>query len=166
MLPIRRYGLSCRSAAAALYAILIIRHSALQQEHATLKNIPLVLVLLTMGVAAGNPAQTPASVRQPVHVTERQVTILARKAHSSEQFRELARDYAELQTAYLRKAADEKREWDRRVQLSSGSSAKYPSSVDSAHQLYDLFVYKAALMGRRAEMCKQLAAGTTVSSTR
>ena len=55
----------------------------------------------------------------------------------------LASYFGNQKQGYLQQAADEKKEWERRSQNTTGIAAKYPRPVDSAKNLYDYYMAKA-----------------------
>jgi len=81
------------------------------------------------------------------HYTQAQLKELARDAHAPEQYKSLANYYGERQKDYLQKAADEKKEWERRSQNVVGVLAKYPRPVDSARNLYEYYMTRASEAG-------------------
>jgi hypothetical protein len=83
---------------------------------------------------------------------------LALNAHSPAQYAVLASYYGERKTDYLRQAAEEKTEWERRSQNITGVLAKYPRPVDSARNLYEYYMYKASEAGSLEAKYQQLAA--------
>ena len=96
---------------------------------------------------------TPATDAQ---LTKAQVKQLLREAHSPDQYKVLAGYYGEQQASYLKEAAEEKQEWDRRSQNIVGVAAKYPRPVDSARNLYEYYMYKASEMGALSSKYGQL----------
>jgi hypothetical protein len=79
--------------------------------------------------------------------TQAQLKALARGAHAPEQYKSLANYYGERQKDYLQKAAEEKKEWERRSQNIVGTLAKYPRPVDSARNLYEYYMIRASDAG-------------------
>jgi hypothetical protein len=59
----------------------------------------------------------------------------------------MANYFGEQHGTYLQKAAEEKKEWDRRSQNITSAAAKYPRPVDSARNLYEYYMYKASEAG-------------------
>jgi hypothetical protein len=95
-------------------------------------------------VGIGN-AQGAASVQATdVHYTQAQLKQLVVSAHAPEQYKALANYFATRHDDYLRQATEEKKEWERRSQNVMGVLAKYPRPVDSARNLYEYYMYKAA----------------------
>jgi hypothetical protein len=72
------------------------------------------------------------------------------EAHTPEQYGRLATYFRNKEKAFDVKAAEEKTEWERRKQATILLSTKYPSSIDSAHNLYDYYSNRASEMGRLA----------------
>lgn len=68
-------------------------------------------------------------------------------AHSPEQFKTLANYYRTRHDNYMKQAAEEKKEWERRNQNVTGVLAKYPRPVDSARNLYEYYMTKAEEAG-------------------
>ncbi len=86
------------------------------------------------------------------------------KAHTAEQFDQLARYYSNQQQVFLLKAADEKEEWNRRSQHTSSLSAKYPKPADSARNLYEYYTKKAADSALSAGKYAHLASSPTLAA--
>jgi hypothetical protein len=113
------------------------------------------LFIAFAGVASAQG--TASSTQASSHYTQAQVKELARDARTPEQFKTLANYYGEQQKKYLRLAADEKQEWDRRSQNIVSVAAKYPRPVDSARNLYEYYMYKASRSGMLMAKASQLA---------
>ncbi len=115
-----------------------------------------ILALALVGVAS---AQSPASSAPTgAQYTKAQVKEMALKAHAPEQYAVLASYYGARKADYLRLAAAEKKEWERRSQNITGVLAKYPRPVDSARNLYEYYIYEASEAGRLEAKYHQLAA--------
>jgi hypothetical protein len=115
------------------------------EEMTMTRNLSLCVVVLALtgDTAAAIPSQTPADLQ---HLTPTEAKTLAKQAHTPEQFIALAGYYNQMESKYLQKAADEKREWERRAQSTAALSQKYPRPVDSARNLYEYFMTKASEM--------------------
>jgi hypothetical protein len=59
---------------------------------------------------------------------------------------------------YLRQAAEEKKEWERRSQNVTSAAAKYPRPADSSRNLYEYYMYKASKAETLEAKYSQLAA--------
>jgi hypothetical protein len=59
----------------------------------------------------------------------------------------LAAGYGKQQDDYLKQAAEEKKEWERRSKNTTGILGKYPRPVDSARNLYEYYIAKASETG-------------------
>jgi len=104
--------------------------------------------ILSLAFAGVGSAQVAASAAETGnHYTQAQLKELARDAHAPEQYKSLANYYGERQKDYLQKAADEKKEWERRSQNVVGVLAKYPRPVDSARNLYEYYMTRASEAG-------------------
>jgi len=101
-----------------------------------------ILSLALPGFASAQGAASSAETGD-LH-NQGQLKQLARNAHAPAAYKVLASYYAERQSTYLQKAADEKAEWDRRSQNVVGVMAKYPRPVDSAKNLYEYYMAEAA----------------------
>jgi hypothetical protein len=112
------------------------------------------MLALTAVAAAAIPSQV-GEVSQ--HLTASQAKALAKQAHTPEQFGALAGYCGQMQSTYLQKAADEKKEWERRSQITTGLSQKYPRPVDSARNLYEYFMAKASEMENLKAKYSQMA---------
>jgi hypothetical protein len=83
---------------------------------------------------------------------------MALNAHAPAQYTALASCYGEQRNDLLKKAAEEKQEWERRSQNVMGAAAKYPRPVDSARNLYEYYMYKASEAGTLEARYSRLAA--------
>jgi hypothetical protein len=101
-----------------------------------------ILALALTGAASAQSAAT--STENGAHYTKAQLKELALNAHAPEQYAVLASYYGAQKADYLRQAAEEKKEWERRSQNITGVQAKYPRPVDSARNLYEYYLYKAS----------------------
>jgi cell shape-determining protein MreC len=104
--------------------------------------------ILSLAFASVGSAQSTVSAPETgVQYSQSQVKELARNARDPEQFKALARYYAERQLSYTRKAREEKKEWMRRSQNVVGSSAKYPTPAESARNLYEYYTLTGSRVG-------------------
>lgn len=104
----------------------------------------LATCILSLAIAGvGNAQGTASSSETGAHYTQAQLKQLALNAHAPAQYTALANYYGGQRNDYLRKAAEEKVEWDRRSQNIVSVAAKYPRPVDSARNLYEYYMYKA-----------------------
>jgi hypothetical protein len=87
---------------------------------------------------------------------------LALNAHEPAQYTVLASYYGSEKTNYLQQAAEEKKEWERRSQNIVSIAAKYPRPVDSAHNLYEYYMYKASEAGTLEAKYSNLAASNAL----
>jgi hypothetical protein len=128
-----------------------------------MKTILFVASLCWIGSAA--TAQSASTIATPVsvHYTHSELTSLIKNAKTPAEYSAL-RDYyghvAELDRA---KAAQEKQEWDLRKAY---PPRKFPSPVDSAHNLYDSYVYEANAASTKADHYDQLAKNSTAHEVR
>jgi hypothetical protein len=83
---------------------------------------------------------------------------LKRNAHAPTQYAVLASYYGAQRADYLRQAADEKKEWERRSKNVAVAFGKYPRPVDSARNLYEYYLYKASNAETLQAKYSQLAA--------
>jgi hypothetical protein len=103
----------------------------------------LFFALAGAGIArAADPSQNSCSACTSAHLKQ-----LARAASTEEQYSALAACYEKLHSDYLEKAAQEKQEWERRSHNVMAAAAKYPRPVDSARNLYEYDLSKAAEAG-------------------
>lgn len=124
--------------------------------------ISMLGLVLAAFAAVEMQAATPSGTG---HVTPGQIKALAKQAHTPEQFSILAGYYGQLQNDYLKKAAEEKTEWERRSQIDAGLAQKYPRPTDSAHNLYDYLMYKASEMGTlKTKFAQKAEADTSVAA--
>jgi hypothetical protein len=114
------------------------------------------LMLVTFG-GIGGAQTTNSAVSSGTQLTQAQAKSLAKQASSPAQYRMLADYYANQQKGYLAKASEEKQEWARRSSNIVLTAAKYPRPVDSAHNLYDYYIYKSTEAGQFASKFGQLA---------
>ena len=111
----------------------------------------LVLCIVSLGMAASGSAQVPGSAAQSgAQLTKAEAKQLIRSAHTADQYKALAGYYSAQQASYLRQAAEEEKEWQRRSQNIVSIAAKYPRPVDSAHYLYEYYAYEASETGKLA----------------
>jgi len=114
------------------------------------------LVLVGFGTASG---QAPSSDKSE-HYSQAQLKQMTLAAHTPEQYKALASSYTKQQSYFLRQAAEEKQEWERRSANIVSVNAKYPRPVDSARYLYEYDAYKASEAGALSLKYAQLG-GTT-----
>ena len=106
------------------------------------KSIGIAMALLVASVVSAQGASIPEE--HAVTLSSSQAKQLARSAHTPAEFTQLA-SYFEIQRKeYSRKAEEEKQEWERRSQNTSGINQKYPRPVDSARNLFEYYTYKAS----------------------
>lgn len=108
--------------------------------------------IFSLGVAVGISAALSA---QPIPLTGHALSHHELKeemaqAHTPEQYGTLATYFRQKEKLFRDKAAEEKVEWDRRKQATLALGKKYPSSADSARNLYDYYSYKADQMASSA----------------
>ena|SRR5579863_10645022 len=114
--------------------------------------------ILTLAlVGAGSMQGSVAAAQDGDHVSKAQLKQMAREAHSPAQYRALAHYYDIQQKDYLKQAAEEKQEWERRSQITTSLYAKYPKPADSARNLYEYYVVKASEAGALSTKYSQLA---------
>jgi len=101
-----------------------------------------ILAVAFAGTASAQSAVSSAETG--AHYTKAQVKELKRNAQAPAQYAVLASYYGAQKADYLRQAAEEKKEWERRSKNASGAFGKYPRPVDSARNLYEYYLYKAS----------------------
>ena len=104
-----------------------------------------ILALAFTGAACAQGAASSAEIG--AHYTQAQMKKLARNAHAPAQYAVLSSYYGAQKEDYLRQAAEDKKEWERRSKNVSGHFGKYPRPVDSARNLYEYYMYKASEAG-------------------
>jgi hypothetical protein len=115
--------------------------------------------ILALAFAGAASAQSAASSAETgTHFTKAQVKELALNAHVPEQYAVLAGYYGAQKADYLRQAAEEKKEWERRSKNVAVAFGKYPRPVDSARNLYEYYLYKASKAETLQAKYSQLAA--------
>jgi hypothetical protein len=115
--------------------------------------------ILALAFAGAASAQSAASSAETgAHYTKAQVKELALNAHAPEQYAVLASYYGAQKADYLRQAAEEKKEWERRSKNVAVAFGKYPRPVDSARNLYEYYLYKASKAESLQAKYSQLAA--------
>jgi hypothetical protein len=103
------------------------------------------ICILALAFAGSASAQSAASSAETgAHYTKAQVKNLKRNAHAPAQYAVLASYYGAQRADYLRQAAEEKKEWERRSKNVAVAFGKYPRPVDSARNLYEYYLYKAS----------------------
>ncbi len=105
-------------------------------------------------------------MKDGVRCAPTQLKRLAREARTHEQYAALADCYQKLQKNYLRQAAEEKQEWERRSENAMASAAKYPRPVDSARNLYEYYLSKASEEAALSAKYSQLAAREALAKAR
>ena len=108
----------------------------------------LVTVLVTASFAS-TFARASYETNRPTY-SDSELRKLTRTAHTPEQFNALGDYYDQKQREYLRKAAAEQKELDRRL-AAPVISPKSPTPVDTAKRLLDYYKEQADEYGRRAE---------------
>jgi hypothetical protein len=116
---------------------------------------------LTVAAAAEMQDQGPGDAQ---HLTRSQAKTLAKQAHTPEQYSVLAEYYGRMQNDYLKKAAGEKAEWERRSQMTAALAQKYPRPADSSRNRYEYFMNEAtqfeALKAKYSKMAAPAGAKT------
>ena len=115
-----------------------------------------ILALAFAGAASAQGAASSAETG--AHYTKAQVKELKRNAQTPAQYAVLAGYYGAQKADYLRQAAEEKKEWERRSKNVSVAFGKYPRPVDSARNLYEYYLYKASKAETLQAKFSQLAA--------
>ena len=115
-----------------------------------------ILALAFAGAASAQGAASSAETG--AHYTQAQLKELALNAHAPAQYTVLASYYGVQKVDYLRQAAEEKKEWERRSKNVSGAFGKYPRPVDSSRNLYEYYMYKASKAETLEAKYSQLAA--------
>jgi hypothetical protein len=124
----------------------------------------LVLSLAIAGVAHAQSTASSSGSEAPT--TQAKLNQLAMAAHSPAEFRTVAGYYGDRQARCLRKAAEEKAEWERRSAVTVSIAAKYPRPVDSARNLYEYYMYKASEAATLQAKFNQLAASPSLVGSR
>lgn len=125
-----------------------------------MRNILLAASILSITITgAGNAQGTASSTKKKSSLTNAQIRQMARVAHTPEQYRTVAGNYAGLQEKYLRQAAEEKQEWVRRSQnVPAVAANKYPRPMDSSKYGFEYFTGKATEAGSLAAKYNRMAA--------
>lgn len=122
------------------------------------RNVFAVCILSLAFAGIGNAQGMASSPESGTHYTQAQLKKLARSAHSPDQYRVLATYYGERQKFYLQRAAEEKKEWERRSYNIVSVGAKYPRPVDSARNSYEYYMAEASESGALEAKFSRLAA--------
>jgi len=123
-------------------------------------NTRLIGFAISLLIAGAVSAQgTPVPDDQAVILSSSQVKQLAQTAHTPAEFTQLAAYYNVQQKQYSKKAAEEKLEWERRSQNTTGINQKYPRPVDSARNLFEYYNFKASEAEALLTKYTQLAGG-------
>jgi hypothetical protein len=129
------------------------------------RNLLATCILSFAFAVAGNAQNTASSPETNAHYSQAQLKQLALNAHTPAQYAALTSYYGEQKASYLQKAAEEKKEWERRSQNIMGVAAKYPRPVDSARNLYEYYMYKALEAGTlEAKYERQAASNAAVNA--
>ena len=119
----------------------------------------LATCLLSLAFTGIGNAQGSVPVQETgAHYTHAQLKQLVVNAHAPEQYKALASYFGKQHNDDLQQASEEKKEWERRSQNVMGVAAKYPRPVDSARNLYEYYMYKAAEAGALEAKYSRLAA--------
>ena len=122
-----------------------------------MKLISAITLITVLGI--GSLGRSYADESAAPNYSKAELHKLVREAHSSEQYRALARYFRAQQTKYQQQAQEEKAEWERRSQNVTGVAAKYPRPVDSSRNRYEYFTYEVGQMDSLASHYESLAAG-------
>jgi hypothetical protein len=117
-------------------------------------------------IAAGNAWCAGALPPGGAPVSTTQIKQIIREAHTADQYRTIAAYYDERHAKFSKEAADEKMEWVRRSENTSGPAGKYPRPVDVARNLYDYYAHEADEAAMQASKFYQFAAGAEATSNR
>jgi hypothetical protein len=82
---------------------------------------------------------------------------MIQSAHTADQYASLASYFRWRQQELQQQAHAELAEWDRRSQIVSGLTEKYPRPVDSSRNRYEYFTYEAQQMREKAAYYEDLA---------
>jgi len=110
-------------------------------------NLFAICITALLFASAARAQIAVSSAEAGPHCTKAQVKELKRNAQAPAQYAVLASYYGARKVDYLRQAAEEKKEWERRSKNVSGAFSKYPRPVDSARNLYEYYLYKASENG-------------------
>lgn len=113
---------------------------------------------------AGNAQSTASSPETDTNYTKAQLKQLALNAHAPTQYTALASYFGKQRSNYLQKAAEEKKEWERRSLNVTSAAAKYPRPVDSSRNRYEYFMYKASEAGTLEAKYSHLASPDALAS--
>jgi len=114
-------------------------------------------ILSLVVASAGGVTALASAPAMDMHEMQSEIKHLQHAAHSPEQFFTLAGLYKQEQDDYVRKAAEEKQEWQRRSQFTGSIEEKYPRPVDEARNLYEYYTYKAKQAGELSAKYTQMA---------
>jgi hypothetical protein len=118
-----------------------------------------VALVLATGMTSGAVTLPPSGS----HYTAAQLKQMIRAAHTPDQYRAIARYYDERHSEFSQKAADQREEWARRSQNTTGPAAKYPRPVDEARNLYDYYAHEADEAAFQADKYYRFAAGAAAT---
>ena len=105
--------------------------------------ITLIAVLSSALLGRADESTAPNYTKAELHK-------LVREAHSSEQYRALAKNFRAQQIKCQQQAQEEKAEVERRSLNVTGAAAKYPRPVDSSRNRYEYFTDEAGQMESQA----------------
>ena len=108
-------------------------------------------------VSVASAQSTVAPAGDGDHYTKSQLNKMVQEAHTPEQYEALASYYGQQQENYHQKAKEVHHEWVRQWSYNMSRFAKYPAPADSARNLYQDYVKKAAEAGAFFEKYSQLA---------
>lgn len=100
---------------------------------------------------------------QATTISSKEAHSLMKTAHELAQYQELAAYFRGKEQSYRVKRDQELALWNYRAQGIAANQNKYPRPVDSAHNLYDYYVYETDHAAAQAQHYEQL---TTVAQSR
>jgi hypothetical protein len=115
--------------------------------------LSVVSVVLATSASAQEAVSLPHS-----RYTHSELKQLIREAHTPEQYSALAGYYTGLQREYLRRAEQERQEWEQLSKNVTWRGTKAPTSVDFSRQAYEYDLSRAAKAESAAAKYGQLAA--------
>jgi len=130
-----------------------------------MKRIVFAACVLSLALAcAGNAQSTASSLETRAHYSKSELKKMKRAANSPTQYEALATYFSEQHSTYSQKAAEAKKEWERRSLNVTSAAAKYPRPVDTARYIYEYYLQKASEAGTLEAKFSHLASPDTLAN--
>jgi len=124
-----------------------------------MKRIWIIVTMLSLALLFLGVARLQAQTKdQSVSLSASDAHRLMKTAHDSGQYRALAAYFRQKEQSSSSQRDAELSLWNSRKQGIAANQNKYPRPVDSAHNLYDYYVYETSHAAAQAHHYEQMAA--------